>query len=93
MCPPAAVQSNLRSRLTADISNRPRCNTTVHDVGANRNHATLYKRSPELIEADLPFHNDQLDKLFRKIAWQAVVNNPLSDVTDKNGNGIGDEIE
>jgi hypothetical protein len=34
-----------------------------------------------------------LDKVFRKIAWQAVVNNPLSDVTDRNENGIGDEIE
>lgn len=56
-------------------------------------YATLYKTSPELIEADLPLHNDELDKIFRKIAWQAVVGNPLSDVTDKNGNGIGDEIE
>jgi len=56
-------------------------------------YATLYKRSPELIESDLPFHNDGLDKIFRKIAWQAVVNNPLSDVTDKNANGIGDDIE
>ena len=56
-------------------------------------YATLYKTSPELIEAVLPLHNDKLDKIFRKIAWQAVVNNPLSDVTDKNGNGIGDMIE
>ncbi len=56
-------------------------------------YATLYKTSPELIEAALPLHNDELDKIFRKIAWQAVVNNPLSDVTDKNANGIGDEIE
>lgn len=53
-------------------------------------YATLYETSPELIETDLPFHNAELDKIFRKIAWQAVVNNPLSDVTDKNGNGIGD---
>jgi hypothetical protein len=56
-------------------------------------YATLYKNSPELIQADLPFHNDALDKIFRKIAWQAVINNPLSDVTDRNENGIGDEIE
>jgi hypothetical protein len=35
----------------------------------------------------------ELDKVFRKIAWQAVVKNPLSGVTDKNENGIGDEIE
>ena len=56
-------------------------------------YATLYRKSPESIEADLPIHNDQLDKIFRKIAWQAVVGNPLSDVTDKNDNGIGDQIE
>jgi len=56
-------------------------------------YATLYQKSPELIETTLPFHNDELDKIFRKIAWQAVVNNPLSDVTDKNNNGIGDAME
>ncbi len=56
-------------------------------------YATLYQTSPESIVADLPFHNDALDKIFRKIAWQAVVNNSLSDVIDKNGNGIGDAAE
>jgi hypothetical protein len=56
-------------------------------------YATLYKKSPELIQANLPFHNEALDKIFRKIAWQAVINNPLSDVTDRNANGIGDKIE
>jgi hypothetical protein len=56
-------------------------------------YATLYQKSPELIKTDLPFHNNELDRIFRKIAWQAVVNNPLSDVTDKNGNGIGDQTE
>jgi hypothetical protein len=56
-------------------------------------YATLYQKSPELIEAKLPFHNGELDKIFRKIAWQAVTGNPLSDVTDKNKNGIGDAIE
>jgi hypothetical protein len=56
-------------------------------------YATLYKKSPDLIPTKPPFNNDALDKVFRKIAWQAVINNPLSDVTDKNGNGIGDEIE
>ncbi len=56
-------------------------------------YATLYQKSPELIKAKLPFHNDELDKIFRKIAWQAVAGNPLSDVTDKNANGIGDAIE
>jgi hypothetical protein len=65
-------------------------------------YATLYKTSPGLIKVKLPFrgkkgkgkfHNDKLDAIFREIAWQAVINNPLSDVTDRNGNGIGDEIE
>ncbi len=58
-------------------------------------YATLYKKSPELIkERPGQKHvNAELDAIFRKIAWQAVINNPLSDVTDKNGNGIGDEIE
>jgi len=56
-------------------------------------YATLYQKSPELIEAELPLHNAELDKIFRKIAWQAVVNHPHSGVTDRNGNGIGDEIE
>jgi len=56
-------------------------------------YATLYKKSPELIKTALPFHNAELDKIFRKIAWQAVVSNPLSDITDKNANGIGDQIE
>ncbi len=35
----------------------------------------------------------ELDRAFREIAWEAVINNPLSDVTDKNGNGIGDQLE
>ena len=56
-------------------------------------YATLYKKSPELIATQSPLNNEPLDKIFRKIAWQAVINNPLTDVTDKNGNGIGDEIE
>jgi len=56
-------------------------------------YATLYKRSPELIKAKLKFHNDDLDKIFRRIAWQAVVGNPLSDVRDNNKNGIGDSVE
>ena len=58
-------------------------------------YATLYKKSPELIKARPPEKvlSAELDKVFRKIAWEAVVNYPLSGVTDKNGNGIGDEIE
>ena len=34
-----------------------------------------------------------LDKIFREIAWKAVVEHPLSGVTDKNKNGIGDHLE
>jgi hypothetical protein len=58
-------------------------------------YATLYKKSPELIKARPPEKvlAGELDKVFREIAWEAVVNYPLSGVTDKNGNGIGDEIE
>ena len=58
-------------------------------------YATLYQKSPELIKGTFTQKgvNKQLDATFRRIAWQAVVNNPLSDVTDKNANGIGDQIE
>jgi len=60
-------------------------------------YATLYGRSPELIEGDIAFTKPadypgrELDRAFRKIAWQAVVNCPLSGVVDKDGNGIGDK--
>ena len=60
-------------------------------------YATLYGRSPELIEGDIQFGGSQgypsreLDRVFRRIAWQAVVNNPLSGVTDKDKDGIGDD--
>ena len=55
-------------------------------------YATLYKKSPELIKTRPPekILPARLDAIFRKIAWQAVINNPLSDVTDKDGDGIGD---
>lgn len=60
-------------------------------------YATLYKKSPELIEKEIDFaakHENypgsDLDKLFRKIAWQAVTENPLSGVRDADGDGIGD---
>jgi len=58
-------------------------------------YATLYRKSPELIKGRPRQRsvNAELDAIFRKIAWQAVINNPLSDVTDKNANGIGDQIE
>ena len=60
-------------------------------------YATLYGRSPELIAGDITFAKSadypgrDLDRTFRKIAWQAAVNNPLSGVVDKDGNGIRDK--
>ena len=58
-------------------------------------YATIYRKSPALIDED-PFGGSRgypsrdLDQVFRKIAWQAVVNNPLSGVVDKDENGIAD---
>lgn len=59
-------------------------------------YATLYGRSPELIEGEIKFGGNsdfpsqELDRIFRKIAWQAVIENPLSGVTDEDGDGVGD---
>lgn len=61
-------------------------------------YATLYGKSPELIEDNIPFGgkagfpSDALDKVFRKIAWQAVTEHPYSGVTDRNGDGISDAV-
>lgn len=64
-------------------------------------YATLYGKSPELIKQPIQFvaargevkgyPSDELDQVFRKIAWQAVINNPHSGVKDENGDGIKDE--
>jgi hypothetical protein len=62
-------------------------------------YATIYRRSPELIKGDIrlagtsDFPNRELDRIFRRIAWQAVINNPLSGVIDKNDNGMEDTQE
>jgi hypothetical protein len=62
-------------------------------------YATIYGESPELISTPIKFSNNpsfltaELDKTFREIAWKAVVEHPLSGVTDKNSNGIGDHLE
>lgn len=62
-------------------------------------YATLYGRSPENIESEIDFGNQgdypsaKLDRVFRKIAWQAVLKNPLSGVVDEDGNGISDDRE
>ena len=59
-------------------------------------YSTMYGRSPELIEGDVPFKTNsgypsqKLDRVFRKIAWQAVIGNPLSGHADKDGDGISD---
>jgi len=62
-------------------------------------YATLYGRSPEFIDGDLRFGgspnypSEKLDRAFRRIAWQSVVNNALSGVLDTNENGIDDNRE
>ncbi|MFK7735126.1 MAG: hypothetical protein AB8B50_03800 [Pirellulaceae bacterium] len=60
-------------------------------------YATLYGRNPELIDGDIfgnqKFPSRALDRQFRKIAWQAVLRNPLSGVVDKNENGVSDDRE
>ena len=62
-------------------------------------YATIYGKSPELLEGEIQFKDNpvnfpsqELDNVFRKIAWQAVVNNPLSGVTDKDGDGLNDRM-
>mgnify|MGYP001410794145 FL=1 len=62
-------------------------------------YATIYGKSPELLKEDVSiddkpgaFPSRALDNIFRKIAWQAVINHPLSGVTDKDGDGIGDNL-
>ena len=58
-------------------------------------YATIYGQSPELIEREIDFRqgdypSPELDGMFRKIAWQAVLNNPLSGIRDENRDGIDD---
>ena len=59
-------------------------------------YSTIYGRSPELIKEPIAFKDKPdfpspaLDKIFRKIAWAAVSNNPMSGVIDKDGDGIAD---
>ncbi len=56
-------------------------------------YATIYGKSPELIESDIPFGNspkmpqsgypsEELDRIFRKIAWKAVTGHRFSGVTE-----------
>lgn len=59
-------------------------------------YATLYGRSPELIDKEVDFGGNgdypgpDLDKMFRKIAWEAVTGHPLSGVVDEDGDGMAD---
>ena len=61
-------------------------------------YATLYGKSPELIEGDIrrrkpnSYPTAEMDKVFRRIAWEAVSNHPLSGVVDKDGDGINDRL-
>lgn len=59
-------------------------------------YATMYGKSPELLVEDedlddKSFPSRALDRVFRKIAWEAVVDHPLSGVTDKDGDGLSDK--
>ncbi|TWU46649.1 hypothetical protein [Rubripirellula reticaptiva] len=60
-------------------------------------YATLYGRSPELMNTTAEsahstdtYPSPALDKVFRKIAWQAAVGDPLSGIVDKDDDGISD---
>lgn len=59
-------------------------------------YSTIYGRSPELIQEKVNFRDtgdfpsDDLDRIFRKIAWQAVTRNALSGVRDSDADGVGD---
>ncbi|MGI9470395.1 MAG: hypothetical protein ACR2NZ_02605 [Rubripirellula sp.] len=59
-------------------------------------YATLYGRSPERIENTIEFGGDsefpstELDRIFRKIAWQAVTEHPFSGVSDQDADGLND---
>ena len=60
-------------------------------------YSTIYGKSAELLDQNIKFGgNDtypskELDQVFRKIAWQAVVGHPLSGVRDVDADGIRDE--
>lgn len=58
-------------------------------------YATIYKKSPELIEAqfEVTKYDKELDKILRQSAWKAVTNHPHTGLTDKNDNRIADQIE
>ncbi|WP_145419240.1 hypothetical protein [Planctomycetes bacterium K23_9] len=59
-------------------------------------YAALYRRSPELIDKNIfgltddSYPSVELDKAFRKIAWEAVLSDPLARITDSDGDRIAD---
>ncbi|MCA1807956.1 MAG: hypothetical protein LC725_00575 [Lentisphaerae bacterium] len=59
-------------------------------------YASIYGKSPELIKNKINFPDsseypgEELDRIFRKIAWQAVTGHPLSGVVDEDKDGIAD---
>lgn len=61
-------------------------------------YATLYGESPERIKSDIQFGGNatfpsrELDQMFRKIAWEAVIGHPHSGVTNEDGDGLRDAI-
>jgi hypothetical protein len=60
-------------------------------------YATLYGKSPELIEGEVAFGGNkdfpspELDAIFRKIAWEAVTGHPLSGIVDQDRDGVADK--
>ena len=60
-------------------------------------YATLYGQSPEHLGevrfgGDSKYPDAALDRVFRKIAWQAVIGHSLSGVTDSDEDGINDRL-
>ncbi len=59
-------------------------------------YATLYGKSPVLIEGEVPFKgggdfpSGDLDRIFREIAWEAVIQHPLSGIKDEDSDGVAD---
>lgn len=56
-------------------------------------YASLYKKSPELVDVKSTVFNRELDETMRRVAWKAVVDYPLAGIDDDNMNGVADEIE
>lgn len=59
-------------------------------------YATLYGRSPVQIQEPIAYQDKssfpgpELDRIFRELAWEAVIHHPLSGVTDRDADGKAD---